>query len=266
MKKRFLDAPEISAQEITDQQMSAHEISAQPIPPASATTFAAQQSSQPLAQQPAPRGIAGRALPKRVRRRIPEIAMGLFLVLCGGVLAFIFARQDVPSRELLALARDVNRGDVLSVADLAVLEVPADVPVAALSPQSASQILGASAAGDYPSGMLLTRPLLTEETDIPAGMVLVGARLEAGQYPILGFSQGDRVNIMARGSQETYGIVASNVEVHEVTHLTAGTGASLFATFVVPEQQQTQVVSAIGSGSIRLGLVPNLVSNMEQAT
>ena len=83
----------------------------------------------------------------------------------------------------------------------------------------------------------------------------MGARLDAGQYPIVGFSQGDRVNILARNSQEIYEVVARNVEVHEVTRLAEGAGASLFAAFLVPEQWQTQVVSAIGSGSVRLGLV-----------
>ena len=198
---------------------------------------------------------AGSALPKRVRRRIPEIGMGLLLVLLGGVLVYVFAQQDEPSREVLALARDVSRGDVLTAADLTVLEIPADAPLAALSPQSAPQILGATAAGDYPVGMLLAQPLLTDSADIPAGMVMVGARLEAGQYPIVGFSQGDRVNILARNSQEIYEIVARNVEVHEVTRLAEDAGASLFAAFLVPEQWQTQVVSAIGSGSVRLGLV-----------
>lgn len=200
-------------------------------------------------------GKAGSALPKRVRRRIPEIGMGLLLVLLGGVLVYVFAQQDEPRREVLALARDVSRGDALSAADLAVLEIPADAPLAALSPHSASQILGATAAGDYPAGMLLAPSLLTDSADIPAGMVMVGARLEAGQYPIVGFSQGDRVNILARNSQEIYEIVARNVEVHEVTRLAEGAGASLFAAFLVPEQWQTQVASAIGSGSVRLGLV-----------
>lgn len=183
--------------------------------------------------------------------------MGLLLVLFGGVLVYIFASQNDPSREVLALARDVSRGDVLSAEDIAVLEVPADVPVAALSPHSASQVLGSSASGDYPSGMLLAAPLLTRSADIPAGMITVGARLEAGQYPIVGFSQGDRVNILARNSQDAYVIVAHYVEVYEVTHLAEGAGASLFVAFLVPELLQTQVVSAIGSGSIRLGLVPH---------
>ena len=199
----------------------------------------------------------GSFLPKRVRRRIPEIAMGLLLVLFGGVLVYIFASQDDPSREVLALARDVSKGDVLSAAHIAVLEVPADVPVAALSPQAVSQVLGSSAAGDYPSGMLLVAPLLTDSADIPPGMITVGAILEAGQYPIVGFSRGDRVNILARNSQGVYAIVARNVEVREATRLAEGAGASLFVAFLVSEQMQTQVVSAIASGSIRLGLVPS---------
>ena len=199
---------------------------------------------------------AGSFLPKRVRRRIPEIAMGLLLVLFGGVLVYIFASQDDPSREVLALARDVSKGDVLSAAHIAVLEVPADVPVAALSPQAVSQVLGSSAAGDYPSGMLLAAPLLADSANIPPGMITVGAILEAGQYPIVGFSRGDRVSILAHNSQGAYAIVARNVEVYEVTRLAEGAGASLFVAFLVSEQMQTQVVSAIGSGSIRLGLVP----------
>ena len=200
---------------------------------------------------------AGSFLPKRVRRRIPEIAMGLLLVLFGGVLVYIFASQDDPSREVLALARDVSKGDVLSAAHMTVLEVPADVPVAALSPQAVSQVLGSSAAGDYPSGMLLVAPLLTQSANIPAGMITVGAILEAGQYPIVGFSRGDRVNILAHNSQGAYAIVARNVEVHEVTRLSEGAGATLFVAFLVSEQMQAQVVSAIASGSIRLGLVPS---------
>lgn len=246
MKQKFSDSPDQTGQRPSQQPTQ------QPV----------QQPSQQPSQQPVPRTEAenrasrtGRFLPKRVRRRMPEIVLGLLLVLFGGVLVYIFASQDEPSREVLALARDVSKGDVLSAADIAVLEVPADVPVAALSPQSVSQVLGSSAAGDYPSGMLLAAPLLTHSANIPAGMITVGARLDAGQYPIVGFSQGDRVNILARNSQDAYEIVARYVEVYEATHLAEGAGASLFVAFLVPEQLQTQVVSAIGSGSIRLGLV-----------
>ena len=248
MRQKFSDSPDQTGQQPSQRPRQ------QPV----------QQPSQQPSQQPVQRTEAenrasrtGRFLPRRVRRRMPEVALGLLLVLFGGVLVYIFASQDDPSREVLALARDVSKGDVLSAADIAVLEVPADVPVAALSPQSVSQVLGSSAAGDYASGMLLAAPLLTDSASIPEGMITVGAQLDAGQYPIAGFSQGDRVNILARNSQNAYAIVARNVEVHEVTRLAEGAGASLFVAFLVPEQLQTQVVSAIGSGGIRLGLLPS---------
>ena len=252
MRQNFFDSPDQAVQQPAQQP------SQQPV--SQTGTESRTDRAEGRASRAGKAGRADRAgsfLPKRVRRRIPEIAMGLLLVLFGGVLVYIFASQDDPSREVLALARDVSRGDVLSAAHIAVLEVPADVPVAALSPQAVSQVLGSSAAGDYPSGMLLAAPLLTQSANIPPGMITVGAILEAGQYPIVGFSRGDRVNILARNSQNAYAIVARNVEVYEVTRLAEGAGASLFVAFLVSEQMQTQVVSAIGSGSIRLGLVPS---------
>ena len=256
MRQNFFDSPDQAVQQPAQQAVS--QASQQPVSQTGTegrTDRAEGRASRAGKAVRADR--AGSFLPKRVRRRIPEIAMGLLLVLFGGVLVYIFASQDDPSREVLALARDVSKGDVLSAAHIAVLEVPADVPVAALSPQAVSQVLGSSAAGDYPSGMLLAAPLLTDSANIPPGMITVGAILEAGQYPIVGFSRGDRVNILARNSQNAYAIVARYVEVHEVTRLAEGAGASIFVAFLVSEQMQTQVVSAIGSGSIRLGLVPD---------
>ena len=184
--------------------------------------------------------------------------MGLLLVLFGGVLVYIFASQDDPSREVLALARDVSKGDVLSAAHIAVLEGAGRCACGRVV--AAVGIAGFGVLGDRRLSLRDAARCASADRLCrhPAGHDHGGSDIRSrGNIRLSASSRGDRVNILALNSQGSYAIVARNVEVHEVTRLAEGAGASLFVAFLVPGQMQTQVVSAIASGSIRLGLVPS---------
>jgi len=194
----------------------------------------------------------GDFVPRGVRRRVPEVAMGLLLVTLGAVLMVVFTGRSDPTRDVLALARNVSKGQFLTAEDVTHVALPADVPIAALDSQSQASILGSQLANDLPAGTVLTPQLLMPERDLPAGMVVIGSQLDAGQYPVRNFRVGERVNLLARSPSGEIVAVAEGVQIYEVSQL--GSGNSLFVSFLIDQALQLEVASVLGDDSLRLGL------------
>ena len=180
--------------------------------------------------------------------------MGLVLVVLGAVLVVAFVGGSSPTRQVLALARNVSKGEVLAAGDLTNLELPADAAIAALDVQSLASLVGRQAVSDLSAGTVLTLQLLAPQRELPAGMVVVGAQLDAGQYPVRHFKAGEKVNLLGRPPDEDRVVaVALSVEIYEVTQL--GATDRLFISFLIPELQQLSVAEVLGDGSLRLGLL-----------
>ena len=180
--------------------------------------------------------------------------MGLVLVALGAVLVVAFVGGSTPTRQVLALVRNISKGEVLAAGDIGSLELPADAAIAALDAPSLASLVGRQAVSDLPAGTVLTWQLLAPQRELPAGMVVVGAQLDAGQYPVRHFKAGEKVNLLGRPPDGTRVVaVAQSVEIYEVTQL--GSTDRLFISFLIPELQQLSVAEVLGDGSLRLGLL-----------
>jgi len=192
-------------------------------------------------------------VPRGVKRRVPEVGMGLLLVVLGAVLMIVFVGGSDPTRKVLALSRNVSKGDFLSAADITDVALPADTQIAALDLRNQSSIIGSQVAGDYAAGMILTPQLLMPNRDLPEGMIVIGSQLEAGQYPIRNFRAGESVNLLARLPSGDVVTIAEAVQIYEVSQL--GSGTTLFISFLVDKALQLEVASVLGDDSLRLGLL-----------
>jgi hypothetical protein len=122
-------------------------------------------------------------LPRRTRRRLPRLLIGVLLVaLCvGGAMWWSTSAQDrVP---VLAIARPVSVGHVLDHADLRRAEVSAATGVTMVPVEQTASVVGRPMATNLAPGALLT-PASVGAATIPAlGQSVVAVGLASGQFP-----------------------------------------------------------------------------------
>lgn len=203
------------------------------------------RDGQPTA--PGPRR-AGRS---RVR---PVAGVLLLVVVCALVVAE--GRGRAGNREpVLALARPVTAGQVITAADLRVVQVSVAGPASLLPASRLAQVAGRTAAAGLPAGSLLAAG------DIGAacpgrGQAWLGVALGPGRYPP-GLSPGQHVGVLAapapgRGPARVagYGVVLS------VTAAVPGAAGETVAVLDLPRDVVPQVAAASTAGRVSLAVIP----------
>lgn len=149
---------------------------------------------------PPPNRQAGRApvATARVRqRRRPWVFALCAALVAAGALGTAFAYTSVnDTQEVLAVSRDIKRGETIEASDLAVVRVSVDP---ALTPVAASQkadLEGSRAAVDLWAGTLLTDRAVTDNLVPGQGESLVGISLTPAQMPSEPLYAGDTVRIV----------------------------------------------------------------------
>ncbi|MCO1575874.1 SAF domain-containing protein [Crossiella sp. SN42] len=120
---------------------------------------------------------------KTRRHRLPHLVLGILLVVActaGGVVAAtrLGARETV-----LALARPVQVGHVLTEHDLQQVDVGAEPGHPLLAASDTSTVLGQPVAFTLPAGTWLTRALLGTPRVPPHGTAIAAIALKPGQFP-----------------------------------------------------------------------------------
>lgn len=196
--------------------------------------------------------------PQSRRGRLPELAIGLALMVGFALAAVLWHSSSSQKDPVLALAVDVARGDTIDAADLRVVYVASDDPIAAV-PQSASgEIVGRIAVTDLDAGTLVSRRLVADRVALQQGDGVVGLALDPGQYPANGLLPGDKVNVVsALGATESADdsdvVIATGAEVFAVDSL-GGQGRQ-FVSLRMPEDVANRVAASAERGPVRLVLV-----------
>lgn len=196
--------------------------------------------------------------PQSRRGRLPELAIGLALMVGFALAAVLWHSSSSQKDPVLALAVDVARGDTIDAADLRVVYVASDDPITAV-PQSASgEIVGRIAVTDLDAGTLVSRRLVADRVALQQGDGVVGLALDPGQYPANGLLPGDKVNVVsALGATESADdsdvVIATGAEVFAVDSL-GGPGRQ-FVSLRMPEDVANRVAASAERGPVRLVLV-----------
>ena len=135
------------------------------------------------------------------RRRPVLWLLSIALVAGGALLAVDAARSAGHKNAVLVAARDVGAGEQVTAGDVAVVHVSTDPGLSTVPADDRAAVVGSVAAVDLKAGSLLTGSQLTGTASPPAGTVLVGLALKAGQLPARALSRGDRVLIVATSGQ-----------------------------------------------------------------
>lgn len=135
------------------------------------------------------------AVQLRARRSPKLVALGVLLVVLGGIGAAALYTMNADQRAVVVMATDVARGDLVSRDHLAVLEVPAAVGVEGLAAEEMEALVGQRARTDLPEGSF---PLARHvgEDPLPDGRSLVGLRLSLGKLPTTDLPPGTTVRLV----------------------------------------------------------------------
>jgi Flp pilus assembly protein CpaB len=141
------------------------------------------------------------AAPVKRERRWSVIALCIVLaVVCA--LAAAWAVNSASTRtKVLAVARDVPAGQVLTASDVTVAEVSADAALTPLPATDKLAVLGKRTAVDLRKGGLLLASQLAAGTGLGDDQEQVGVQVKRGMAPAGSLAPGDRVKAVTTPAQ-----------------------------------------------------------------
>ncbi|MGH9210540.1 MAG: SAF domain-containing protein [Acidimicrobiales bacterium] len=195
------------------------------------------------------------------RRRLPELVLGVFLVAGCALAAVLLAAAGRERTQALALANDVQRGQVITDADLQTIYVGSDTDLALVDPDDAAQIVDRAALASLPAGTLVTTEQFVDPASVLTdGDATIALSLEEGDLPSLELAPGDRVRVVAGGGSATTDTAAIDeiATVESVTQLDEDTGqqARWRVSLRLPEGDATDIAQALtNNAQVRLVMV-----------
>lgn len=198
-------------------------------------------------------------VPVRVRsarsRWMPWLALALVLVVGGGLLVGLLVQSAADRSTVLAAARTIAPGQVITNADLRVVDVGVDGEVSLVPATSRSSIVGKVAVVGIPEGALLAPVQVAAGGGIESGTVVVGALLAPGELPVSALRAGDAVALVAVSGGQ--GADRESLGTGTIFTTAAGTQTgSVFVSLVVDQAIAEQVADVASQQRLRLLLLP----------
>jgi len=193
------------------------------------------------------------------RRRSPaHLGLGaLLVVVCA--LGFAVAASHLDHRaSVLALARPVTVGQILSTGDLHAVPMSAGSGVDSIPAADSGSVVGRSVAVSLPAGALLTRAELGTATIPGAGEAIAALSVKPGQYPP-DLAAGAHVHLVPTGGTSQQATAPTTVPtagwaatVTGVQALASGQGS---VVTVLLAQADAVKIAALGSGQVSIVVV-----------
>ncbi len=129
------------------------------------------------------------------KRRVPEMALGLILVIGGAFGALMMYRSGTESVTVVASAHKLFRGQQISPSDLVATEVPGSVSHFFVRGLDANSLVGKTVAIDVEGHVPLSASMTTTNTPLTPSEALTSAPVDTGNYPSE-IAPGDRVRVV----------------------------------------------------------------------
>ncbi|MFB7906316.1 SAF domain-containing protein [Kitasatospora sp. NPDC056076] len=137
----------------------------------------------------------GRTL--RARRRRPAVlAMAVALIAAGGLGGAVLYNSTGQRVAVLALARDVPWGQVITDDDLVVARIAGDPALRPVSAQDRARAVGLRAATDLKRGAMLTGSDLARGLTVQPGQIVVGVSAKRTQLPASRLQPGVQIVVV----------------------------------------------------------------------
>ena len=212
--------------------------------------------------------------PPRTRRNWGLVSVAVLLVAVGGLLtAWLFTRVG-DTEAVLALARDVPRGAVVTDADLVIAQVNTDPALGPVPAAELAEVVGRRAAVDLSVGSLLTTAGVTDSVVPAEGQSLVGLLLDPGQVPEESLLSGDPVRIITTPALGDDPVEAAPLEMRAIVRfaqpitdaLNEVETGQVSVDLVVPEQDAARLASWAATGRVAVVLDTRVTSRPEDAS
>lgn len=196
--------------------------------------------------------------PPRRKVVVPQLLIAAFLVAISALVAVVLFSRAAAREPVLALALPVERGQVIGSGDLMVVYVATDDPIATLSSEAASGLVGLTAVADLEAGTILTPAHFVSRSLLDAGEGVVGLALSPGEYPTPLLAPGDWVDVVltdpvSAEAGDAADTVVASAEVFDVAGL--GTQGGRFVSLRMNAEAASEVARAAAAGRVRLVLV-----------
>ncbi|MER7670259.1 SAF domain-containing protein [Kitasatospora sp. NPDC096128] len=137
----------------------------------------------------------GRTL--RARRRRPAVlAMAVALIAAGGLGGAVLYNSTGQRVAVLALARDVPWGQVITDDDLVVARIAGDPALRPVAAQDRGRAVGLRAATDLKRGAMLTGSDLAQGLSVQPGQIVVGVSAKRTQLPASRLQPGVQIVVV----------------------------------------------------------------------
>jgi hypothetical protein len=116
-------------------------------------------------------------------RSLFELALGCALVVGGAIGVVVWQREATRPDTVVIAARDLRRGDTLTVADLNTGTVVGSQGVRVPSPETLTGLLGTTVRVDIPAGAMVMPELFEQRTPPDVDEALISMALRPGEAP-----------------------------------------------------------------------------------
>jgi hypothetical protein len=190
----------------------------------------------------------------RSRRRSGVLAAGVALVVVGALGAAYLTELVGHTTGVLAVARDVQPGQVLTRTDLTVAHVNPDPALAPVSASRLTQLVGQRAAVALRAGSLLTAAAVTAQVLPATGQSLVGVALLPAQLPAEPLQAGDRIRIVDTPASQAEPPATTPHTIGAVVVAAAAPNANglTIVDLTVPAEQAADLAARVATGRIAL--------------
>ncbi|MFE6872444.1 SAF domain-containing protein, partial [Kitasatospora sp. NPDC057692] len=231
--------------------------------PGASATATAPGATAPAAVPEQRRGLPrtpGRTLGAR-RRRPAVLAMAVALIAAGGLGGAVLYNSTGQRVAVLALARDVPWGQVLTEADLVVVRIASDPALKPLDAADRAKAVGMRASTDLHRGGLLTKSDLAQSLVLNPGQLLVGVSARRTQLPATRLQPGQPVIVV-------YTPDGARSETLAATVYTVGrvdTDGSQVFDAVVDQADAGKLAAWVSTGRIQVVVAPRAAAGTAAA-
>jgi len=196
------------------------------------------------------------------RVQVPQLLVAVLVVALSALAAVVLFSRAAARDPVLALANDVERGQVVAAGDFRVVYVGTDDLISSVASDQLSTLVGLTAVTDLESGTIVTPAYFVARSVLEPGEGVVGLALSPGEYPTLRLAPGDLVDVIRTGSASASvdaeptdrgAVLAAAAEVFDVAAL--GSQGQRFVSLRMPAEAAAEVARAAADGRVRLVLV-----------
>lgn len=195
------------------------------------------------------------------RHSIPHLLVGVLLVLACAVGGVLWSLAAGDRQRVLALARSVSVGQMLSPADLREVSIAVDPAMSTVAASQASAVVGLTMATSLPAGSLLAPDMVGAALIPSAGQAITALALKPGMFPPE-LTPGTRVAVIfvpnsATGSSTAFASPnGPGTWPATVTGVTARADEQVTVVSLQLTEAAARQVAAIPAGQLSLVMLP----------